>query len=470
MGTVTTLPHFIIFPFMSHGHTIPLLHLATLLRHRFVAVTIFTTPGNAPSIRDYLRDVSISIIELPFPKDVQGIPPGVENTEKLPSMSSFGQFAGATKLMQPLFEQALSALQHPAPTCVISDAFLGWTQESAEKFGIPRYHFFGISVFATTLYQLIGIERPHADTVSLDEPFTFSSFPWLKFTRNDFEPPFGDLEPKGPAVDFMLEQGISFAKSRGMISNSFYKLEPRFIDYFNQHLGPKSWCIGPLCLAKKPKTVALSQDDNKHETWIQWLNNKLADGRPVLYVAFGTQAEVSAEQIQEIAKGLELSKACFLWVTRQNNVLEHLAGLEERVKNRGLIVREWVDQNEVLRHKSIKGFLSHCGWNSVLESICAKVPILALPFMAEQHLNARMVTEEIEVGLRIMPRDGSVRGFVEAEEVEKRVRELMEGEKGERVRKKVKEVGENAEEAMKEGGSSWSTLGLLIDDACAGKL
>ncbi|KAG5609452.1 hypothetical protein H5410_020733 [Solanum commersonii] len=64
-----------------------------------------------------------------------------------------------------------------------------------------------------------------------------------------------------------------------------------------------------------------------------------------------------------------------------------------------------------------------------------KVPILALPFMAEQHLNARMVTEEIGVGLRIMPRNGFVRGFVEAEEVEKMVRELMEGEKGEMVRK-----------------------------------
>ncbi|XP_060204827.1 UDP-glycosyltransferase 90A1-like [Lycium barbarum] len=467
MGTVAS-PHFVIFPFMSHGHTIPLLHLATLLRHRFVTVTIFTTPANAPSIRDFLQDLSISIIELPFPKDVHDIPQGVENTEKLPSMSSFYQFARATKLMQPLFEQALSALQHPA-TCVISDAFLGWTQESAEKFGIPRYFFFGMSVFATTLYQLLGIHRPHAETVSPDEPFTFQSFPWLKFTRNDFEPPFGDLEPKGLAVDFMLEQGISFARGRGLIMNSFYELEPRFADYFNQHLGPKTWCVGPLCLAKQPMTAARSQTNNKHKTWMQWLNNKLDNKQPVLYVAFGTQAEVSAEQIQEIAKGLELSNTCFVWVTRQK-VLEHLQGFEDRVKNRALIVKEWVDQSEVLRHKSIKGFLSHCGWNSLLESICAKVPILALPFMAEQHLNARMVTEEIGVGLRIMPRNGSVRGFVEAEEVEKMMRELMEGEKGERVRKKVKEVGENAMEAMKEGGSSWSTLGLLIDDACAAKL
>ncbi|KAF3634997.1 putative UDP-glycosyltransferase 90A1-like [Capsicum annuum] len=205
-----------------------------------------------------------------------------------------------------------------------------------------------------------------------------SSFPWLKLTRNDCPPPFGDLELKGPAVDFMKEQ-----------------------DYWNQHFGPKSWCVGPLCLAKQPITAAALE----HETWMQWLNNKLTEKQPVLYVAFGTQAEVSEEQVREIAKGLESSNTCFLWVTRQK-ILDHLAGFEDRVKNKALIVKEWVDQSEVLRHKSIQGFLSHCGWNSVLESVCAKVPILALPFMAEQHINARMVTEELGVGLRIMPRNG----------------------------------------------------------------
>ncbi|KAH0687117.1 hypothetical protein KY285_017670 [Solanum tuberosum] len=77
-----------------------------------------------------------SAILLSFPKDIQGIPPGVKNAAKLPSMSYFRPFITVTKLMQPLFEQGLSALQHP-PTCVISDGFLGWTQESADKIGIP---------------------------------------------------------------------------------------------------------------------------------------------------------------------------------------------------------------------------------------------------------------------------------------------------------------------------------------------
>ncbi|WMV15165.1 hypothetical protein MTR67_008550 [Solanum verrucosum] len=65
------------------------------------------------------------------------------------------------------------------------------------------------------------------------------------------------------------------------------------------------------------------------------------------------------------------------------------------------MVTEWVDQREILSHGSVEGFLSHCDWNSVVESICAKVPILAWPMMADQHLNARMVVEEIKIGLRV---------------------------------------------------------------------
>ncbi|RVW46545.1 UDP-glycosyltransferase 90A1 [Vitis vinifera] len=131
-----------------------------------------------------------------------------------------------------------------------------------------------------------------------------------------------------------------------------------------------------------------------------------------------------------------------------------------------MVVREWVDQREILSHEAVQGFLSHCGWNSVLESICAAVPILAWPMMAEQPLNATLVVEQIKVGLRVETTDGSVRGFVKKEQLEKMVRELMEGEKGEELRKEVKKFVEAARTAMEEGGSSWQMLNLLIDETC----
>ncbi|KAK6123365.1 hypothetical protein DH2020_042903 [Rehmannia glutinosa] len=455
-------PHFVIFPFMSQGHTIPLLHLSRLIRRRSAAVTIITTAGNAPPIRASLKDTDVSILELPFPQNIKNIPPGVENTHQLPSMSCFLDFAKSTKLMQKNFEHALENLNPPV-SAIISDGFLGWTLQSAQKISVPRFVFFGMGNFSCTMYQILGRENPHVDTVSLDDPFFIAPgfFPELKLTRNDFEPPFNEIGPSGPFVDFMAEQIISMAMSDGMIVNSFYELEKCYVDYWNDKIGPKAFCVGPLCLAAK---ISPSETLEKLN-YINFLDEKLENQEPVLYVAFGTQAEVSSEQIREIAMGLEKSEVSFLWALKPNGpgCIDFFQEFEERVKNRGIVVREWVDQVKILRHGGVKGFLSHCGWNSVMESISAGVPILAVPFMAEQHLNARFLAEEVGVGLRVMPNGGSVRGFVAAEEVERMVRELMGGEKGAEVRRKVAEYGGAACESMKDGGSSMRTLDLLID-------
>ncbi|XP_011071831.1 UDP-glycosyltransferase 90A1-like [Sesamum indicum] len=457
MGSLPS-PHFVIFPFMSQGHTIPILYLARLLHRRSAAVTIFTTSGNSPPIHACLQDTDVSVIELPFPQNIEGIPPGVENTHKLPSMACFLPFVQSTKLMQESFEQALESLNPPV-SCIISDGFLGWTLKSAKKFDVPRFVFFGIGNFSFTMYQILVTERPHAGTNSPDEPFSMPDFPGLTLTRNDFDPPYNDIEPSGPYVEFMAEQMAAAAMSHGIIVNSFYELEQCYADYWNKKIGPKNLCVGPLCMEAAAPTQALEKP-----SYTQFLDGKLAEGEPVLYVAFGTQAEVSAEQLQEIAAGLEQSQVSFLWTLKPKG-LEFLQKFEERVKSRGIVVKDWVDQQQILRHEGVKGFLSHCGWNSVMESICAGVPILALPFMAEQHMNARFVAEEACVGLRIMPSSGSVRGFVAAEEVERKVRELMMGvEKGAEVRKKVEEYRDAACDAVKEGGSSTRTLDMLIDE------
>lgn len=154
----------------------------------------------------------------------------------------------------------------------------------------------------------------------------------------------------------------------------------------------------------------------------------------------------------------------FLWALRiKPEQGDHvMQGFEEKVKGRGLVVKGWIGQREVLEHGSVRGFLSHCGWNSVIESICAGVPILAWPMMAEQHLNARMVTEEIKVGLRVETCNGSVRGFVKWEGLAKMVKELMGGEMGEVVPPRVKELSEAAKKAIQQGGTSWCNLELLL--------
>lgn len=447
--------HIVLFPFMSKGHTIPLLHLTRLLLCRGAAVTLFTTPGNLPFISESLSATATTIISLPFPENIEGIPAGVESTDKLPDISLFFKLALATKAMKLEFENALQNL--PFVTFMITDGFLAWTLESATKFGIPRLVYYGMGNFATTISRVVTQNQLLLKVDSDNEEFPVTDFESVKLTQNDFEPVFVKPSPEGPLHDFHMETFMATTKSYGLIVNSFYELESLYIDYSNRELKNKSWSVGPFCLVKQSMNV-----DRHVKPWMQWLDQKLAEGKPVLYVAFGSQAEISDEQFKEIKTGLEKSDVNFLWVVRKNG--SESDGFEERTRERGMVVREWVDQRAILEHESVQGFLSHCGWNSVLEGLCARVPILAWPMMADQHLNARFVVEDIKVGLRVETVNGSVRGFVKSGGLEKMVRELMEGEMGKEVRKKVKEVGDAAIKAMEEGGSSWKTLNELIDE------
>lgn len=452
---------------MSKGHTIPLLHLARLLLRRQISVTLFTTAANLPFISHSLTDTSAVIIALPFPENIPGIPAGVESTDALPSISLFYSFVLATELMKPHFERALRNLL-PRVSFMASDGFLWWTHDSASKLGFPRFVFYGMSSYAMAVCaDLAATQILTSPDLGEDDLVTVTSFPWIKVTKNDFDAVFKDPKSADPLVlDFLMKTQKATERSSGMIVSSFYEIEAVFADYWDKEWGPKTYCVGPLCLAYDDQAAKCKPHDHFVHQWLDEKFEKLGAAISVLYVAFGTQAEISPQQMKEIAKGLEESEVNFVWVMRKRDqtVDEYLPkGYEERVRNRGIVVRDWVDQKEILKHESVRGFMSHCGWNSVMESVCSEVPILAWPMMAEQPMNARMVAEEMKVGLRV---ERNCDGFVEREEVKKKVKELMEGETGKKVRKKVKEVADMARKAVAEGGSSSQALDKLIKETC----
>ena len=270
--------------------------------------------------------------------------------------------------------------------------------------------------------------------------------------------------------EFFLNTSTHMAKSNGLLVNSFEFFETKAIKAISDGLcvsdgpTPPILCIGPLILSSSNE----DKDDDEHEC-LKWLNSQ--PSQSVLFLCFGSMGLFSAKQLREMAVGLENSGQRFLWVVRnptQNkekefNLDEILPkGFLERTKDRGFVVKEWAPQVAVLSHDSVGGFVTHCGWNSVLEAICVGVPMIAWPLYAEQRLNRVLLVEEMKVGLELKELED---GLVSGEELEKRVRELMESESEVRraVRERASVFRDGVVAAVKEGGSSHVALAKLIE-------
>ncbi|KAL4283208.1 hypothetical protein GQ457_16G009480 [Hibiscus cannabinus] len=182
----------------------------------------------------------------------------------------------------------------------------------------------------------------------------------------------------------------------------------------------------------------------------------------VVFLCFGSVGSFKAPQVKDIALGVERSGLRFLWSLRvpspHNDASEMLPeGFLERVQGRGM------PQLKVLAHKAIGGFISHCGWNSIIESLWFGVPIVTWPMYAEQQLNAFKMAMELglAVEIRLDYRKDSDE-LVMADEIEKAVGKVMDGES--EVRKNVKEMAEMTRKCIMEGGSSFNSIAKLIQD------
>ncbi|CAN6178470.1 unnamed protein product [Urochloa humidicola] len=458
------LRHVAMLPFMAKGHAMPLLHLSRLLLRRNLAsaVTFLTTPCEAPFIRATIAGLpGAAVLELPFPSTSASTP---QSTEDLPSPSVSGllDIVSAAAALRPAFADALARLD-PKPDLLVHDGFLPWAEVAAAQLAVPRLVSFGMGAFASYVSRAVVEQKPHARVRSLSEQFELHDLPGLRLTKADLNPPFDDPEPSGPNWDFVCSSRVAMESSRGIIVNTFYELESPYIDRWNLEIPLKMWPVGPLCLAGEPAVGQALDED-----LAGWLDSRLAMNRPVLYVAFGSQADVSRAQLEEIATGLDRSGLDFIWVIR-SKWLDQEDQLEGRFGDRGKVVQSFVNQLGVLTHKAIKGFFSHCGWNSVMESISMGVPILAFPMAAEQKMNAKFVVDVLGVGLRVWPSnygggndDGIEGGLVVSEDIQALAKELILGEGGRRAAARVAEQAASARKAMDSGGSSFGNLEMMV--------
>ncbi|RZC76154.1 hypothetical protein C5167_000264 [Papaver somniferum] len=472
--------HVFLFPVMAQSLMIPMVDVARLFAARGLKSTIITTPLNAMNVsksveRDRLSGLNINVQIIPFPGVEAGLPEGIECLNEITSPEMMPKFFKAMDMVQEPFEKLLE--QH-RPDFVVAGMFLTWATESTAKFGIPRFVFHAANFFYLSAKESLRLHKPY-ETISTDHTDENSSSFVIPGLPDKIEMSTAQIPSHSESSNFVVEMQKKISESEvnsyGILVNSFYELEPAYAEHYKTVLGRKAWHIGPISLlnehaADKAQRGKKSAIDEHYV--LKWLDSK--EPNSVLYVSFGSVSRVNDNQLLELAMGLESSGCSFIWVVRQIKKDDEErflpTGFEERVKGRGLIIRDWAPQLLILDHQAVGGFMTHCGWNSVLESISAGVPMITWPMFADQFYNDIFITQVIKMGTPLGPKehnwlDSKNVSLVKNDKIEMVVSWLMgDGEEAKNMRKRAKEISEMAKKSVEEGGSSYADLTSLIEE------
>lgn len=468
---------------MCPGHLIPMIDMAKLLAQRKVIVTVVTTPRNSVRFgaainRAIESGLPIRLLQVQFPSVEAGLPEGCESVDELPSYGLRFNFFSATNMLQEPVEKLLGDLK-PSPSCILSDKHVFWTAKTADRFHVPWIMFDGMSCFTQLCTEMLATSKIH-ESVSDSEPFIVPGLPDpIEFTRTQLPGLFNPGSAPSSVNIIRKQVRETEVGAYGVVINSFEELEKSYVDEFKKLRRDKVWCVGPLSLCNKDNLDKVQRGNNatndQHKC-LNWLDSQKPGS--VIYACLGSLSSLTRAQLIELALGLEASDHPFVWAVRAGSKQEEIEkwivedGFEGRIKGRGLLIRGWAPQVLILSHIAIGGFLTHCGWNSTIEGICAGVPLITWPLFAEQFLNEKLVVQVVETGVSVGSKTAVELGEeekagvnVKREDVERAIKCIMnEGEEGKNRRRKAREYAEKAIKAVEEGGSSHFNMTLLIED------
>ncbi|GJM84664.1 hypothetical protein PR202_ga00355 [Eleusine coracana subsp. coracana] len=518
-----TRPHAVVMPYPLQGHVIPAVHLAQRLAERGFTVTFINTEsvhhqiasgGGADDIFAAARAAASNPLDVRYELMNDGFPLGFDR-----SLNHDQFMEGVLHVLPAHAEELLRRIVvDPASTCLVIDTFFVWPATLARKLGVPYVSFWTEPALIFSLYYHMDLLTKHGHfrcearhggsyrertSRTLIARFRSVYFSFLFSCTNNFfhrgaMVVCGGAEPRKDTITYI--PGVAsiephelmsylqatdtttvvhriidraFAEARAadvVVCNTVEELEPWTIAALRA-AGKPFYAVGPVLPAGFTRSaVATSMWPESRDACARWLGAQAA--RSVLYVSFGSYAHVTREELHEIARGVLRSGARFLWVLRPDVVSADdpdplPEGFATQAEGRGIVV-PWCCQVEVLSHAAVAGFLTHCGWNSVLESVWAGVPMLCFPLLTDQFTNRRIVVREWGAGASI-----GDRGAVRADEVRARIEGLMgDGEEGARLREQVGKRRATLQAAVAPAGSSRRNFDDLVDDLkrrCGGR-
>ncbi|KAK4415680.1 UDP-glycosyltransferase 75C1 [Sesamum alatum] len=458
--------HFLIISFPIQSHINPTLQLAKNLARAGAKVTFATTVRGLRRVQQSLPILTgLSYASFSDGHDEENNPSGSDYTGYMADFRRFGS-ENLTKILQKFVNEGQSV------TCLVYTLLVPWAAAVAREMHVPSAF---LAIQCATAFAIYHRFFNSHDGIHAGGIASFSSLeiPGLPMFSSGDLPTFlfSDNPMNAFLVPLMLEhiQEIEKDNESLVFLNTFEELEQEAVKAFDNKLNVIA--IGPL-VPSAFYNAADSTDKpfggdmfSKNEDYFQWLDSK--PEKSVVYVAFGSLVVMNRAQKVEILHGLLESKRPFLWVIRSGSEEEEEEEMKKMLENElnngdGIIV-PWCSQTEVLSHNSIGCFVTHCGWNSILESLVCGVPLICCPCFSDQTTNAKLVEEVWGTGVRARINEEVV---MERGELRKCLDMVMgHGERGKDIRRNAQKWRGLAIEAVRDGGSTYNNLRKVLESS-----
>ncbi|XP_022759997.1 putative UDP-rhamnose:rhamnosyltransferase 1 [Durio zibethinus] len=435
--------HVVMIPWSAFGHMGPFFQLSVALAKAGVKISFVQTPKNIkrlPKIAPNLATL-INLVELPLPAlDNDVLPEGAEATVDLP-FEKYQYLKTAYDLLKEPFKKFVA---DQSPDWIFVDVIPYWAAEVALEYEVPLVYF---TVFTASTDVFLGspdylfgdgqkkLRSSPESLMSAPEWVTFPSSVFFK--KHEAAGSFGAIYgSNGTEKSDAYRISKALQSCQAVAVRSCNEFEGDYLSLLENLLGKKVIPAG-LLPPEKPQ-----EKDITDETWVKifkWLDEQKP--KSVVFVGFGSECKLSRDQTYEIAYGLELSDVHFLWALRKptwakDDIDALPPGFAQRTQGRGVVTLGWAPQMEILGHSSIGGTLFHCGWSSVVETLQFGHTLVALPFVFDQPLNARLLVEK---GLAVEIDRGDD-GSYDKNDIAKALRLAMVSEEGEGLRARAREA------------------------------
>ncbi|KAK4492713.1 hypothetical protein RD792_003533 [Penstemon davidsonii] len=453
-------PHAILVSYPLQGHVNPSVHLAIKLASRGFIITFINTQSIHHHITskkatttngdedDIFASVRKSGLDIRYTTVSDGLPVGFDR-----SLHHDEFMASLLHVFSAHVEETIEKIVKnatPAVNCLIADTFFVWPGKLAKKYRLLHVSFWTEAALIFTLYYHMDLLRFNGHFGCID----------LREDEIDYIPGVKSINPKDltsylqqmdttTVCHQIIYKAFKDAKDADFVlCNTIQELEPETISALQEKI--PFFAIGPIiptkCTKRTVSTSLWTESDCTH-----WLDSKPQGS--VLYVSFGSYAHVSKSDLIEMANGLLQSNVYFVWVLRPDLVSSNdknplPEGIIKEVGDRGLFI-PWCSQARVLAHQAIGGFMTHCGWNSILESIWCQVPLLCFPLYTDQFTNRKLVVDDWKIGINLCDKVQ-----MNKLEVSQKIKQLMMKESGEEFRNAIKKVKCMLEKALMADGSS----------------